>query len=241
MPPARNASDENGSAARARLRWAAWLALAVHLPAGLAMAAVLRRGLETNPDLADRLRFLAEQTPWWWAAWLTWNAAALSILYFYAAFAEAHGSGGKAPGHLLRFAALLGAAGVALDLGAEAIEMGVLPELARQALAEPADGPAASLFLALHRVAGMLAGYLANGLYTLAAVVLSWSTRRAYARRVRLAGLAVGASGLFLSGAALVNSTEGMLWANVVLLPCLLAWLLGVAIHAAGREGQPAA
>jgi hypothetical protein len=224
----------------ARLRFAAWLAFATHLTAGLAMAAFLGRGLETNPDRADRFRFLAEQTLLWVVAWLTWNAAALSILYFYAAFVRAHVREPGARASTLHYAILLSIVAAAADLGAEAIEIGVLPDLARQALAQPADaaGSATTLFLTLHRMAVMLTGYLANGLYTLAAVLLTWSTRRSYPAWVWLAGLAVGLSGLSLSAAALAGSTEGMFWANVVLMPCILTWQAGVALTAARAGGR---
>lgn len=223
----------------ARLSLAAWLALAMHLVAGLAMAIVLRHGLETQADLTNRLRFLVDHTAIWTTGWLTWNAAALSILYFYAAFAWAHQTDGRTATGPLRFAVILSTAGIAADLAAEAIEMGVLPGIARQALAELAHRPdqstAADVFLALHRTAVMLTGYLANGLYTLSAILLTWSTRHAYPAWVSIAGLAVGVSGLALSGATLADSVGGMVWANVVLVPCILIWQTGVALTATQR------
>ena len=203
------------------------------------MALILRQGLETNPDLEARLMFLVGHRPLWIGGWLTWNAAALSILYFYAAFAWAHATDGTTPTTSLTFAVILSAVGVATDLAAEAIEMGVLPGLARQALTEAAQGAAqtmaASTFLVLHRSAVVLTGYLANGLYTLSALLLTCSTCRAYPRWVWMAGLGVGILGLALSGASLVNSVAGMFWANVLLVPCIVLWQVGVAITAAKR------
>lgn len=223
----------------ARLRLAAWLAFAMHLVAGLAMVIVLRHGLETQADLTNRLLFLVEHTGMWTTGWLTWNAAALSILYFYAAFAWAHKTDGKTSPSPLSFAVILSTAGIAADLAAEAIEMGILPSIARQALAELAHRPdqstSAHVFLALHRIAVMLTGYLANGLYTLSAILLTWSTRHAYPAWVSIAGLAVGVSGLALSGVTLANSARGMVWANVVLVPCILIWQMGVALTATRR------
>lgn len=227
-----------------RLSLAAWLAFAMHLVAGVAMAIVLRHGLETQADLTGRLRFLVDHTAMWTTGWLTWNAAALSILYFYAACAWAHKTDGKTSTSPLSFAVILSTAGIAADLAAEAIEMGVLPGIARRALAELADRPdestSAHVFLALHRIAVVLTGYLANGLYTLSAILLTWSTRHAYPVWVSIAGLAVGVSGLALSGAALANSVRDMVWANVVLVPCILIWQMGVALTAAQRaqKGQ---
>ena len=175
------------------------------------MALVLRRGLETNPDFQDRVMFLMNRRALWTFGWLTWTAAALSILYFYNAFAEAHQPA-------MRFAVFLAVAALGPDLAAQAIEMGVLPGLANR-----------ELFLSLHRASMMMTGFAANGLYSLTAFLLALSTRRAYPWWVWLAGVAVGMFGFALSAAVLLNSVAGMFWTNVVLVPTLLLWLAGVA------------
>ena len=76
----------------------------------------------------------------------------------------------------------------------------------------------------------MMSGYAANGLYSLTALILAWSARRAYPAWVWGAGLATGVFGLMLSVAAFLGSTGGMFWTNVLLVPCILLWLAGVAI-----------
>lgn len=204
-----------------QLSRAAWLAFAVHLIAGLAMAMILRHGLETNADLTDRLRFVARHRLWWTAGWLTWTVAAATILNFYARFAAAHRPHGvsSAP---LKAAVLLTIAAVAADWTAQAVEMFVLPGLAQAANA--------TAFLVWHRAAVVLTGFLANGLYTVSALLLVWASRRAYPRWIRAAGLGVVTGGTILSAAAWADSAAGMLFANVLLVPCLLAWLAGVAI-----------
>ena len=205
------------------------------------MAFILSQGLETNANLEARLGFLADHTSLWIGGWLTWNAAALSILYFYAAFALAHAADGKTSAAVLIIAVLLGAIGVAADLAAEAIEMGTLPGLARHALTQTVQSAAwmtaRSAFLVLDRTAVVLTGYLANGLYTCAALLLIASTRPAYPRWVWMAGLGAGASGLALSGVSLAHSVAGMYWANMALVPCLILWQLGVALTA-DRRGK---
>ena len=195
-----------------RLRRTALLAFAVHLVAGVCMALILSRGLETNSNLQDRLAFITDHHELWTFAWLTWTAAALAILYFYAVFVEAHS---VAP----RLAVLLTVAAIGPDLAAQSIEIGVLPSLVGQQ----------ELFLLLHRMAVLMSGYVANGLYSLSAFLLAWSTRRAYPNWVWGAGVTVAVSGFGLSAAALFNSTVGMFWTNVLLLPALLVWLAGVA------------
>src|SRR5262245_21721158 len=235
MPPARLPRPRRRGAMTPwrRLSRAAFIALALHLVAGLAMLLVLRRGLETNTDLLGRLRFLAEHPGAWRAAWLTWSLAALSILYFYDAFARAHFDSGRP----MRAAVLLGAAAVMADLSGEAIEVISIPDLAAAALIQPA---AQSLFFSRHHLAVLLTGFLANGLYTAAAVLLCWFARRAYPLWTLAAGLGVGVSGTWLTAAALIGSTAGMFWSNVVLIPCIALWLAGVASAASVRAREAA-
>ena len=208
-----------------RLSQAAWLAWVVHLAAGFAMAWILRHGLETNADLPDRLRFIVERRAWWTAGWLCWTLAAVTILNFYARFAVAHRA--LAP-VALSLAVWLTVAAVAADWTAQAVEVLVLPGLARAA---DATG-----FLARHRTAVLLTGFLANGLYTSSALLLVWASRPAYPRWIQGAGFGVVAGGTALSAAAWADSASGMLWANVVLVPSLLLWLAGVAASAARRR-----
>jgi hypothetical protein len=194
-----------------RLRRAAFLALGLHLIAGISMAFILARGLETNPDLQDRMAFLVNHRIMWTAAWLTWTAAGPAILYFYAAFADAHPASPK-------IAVYFTIAALAPDLGAQAIEIGVLPGITSP-----------EMFLTLSRTATMLSGYLANGLYTLTALMLVWASRGAYPKWVSVAGFTVAVAGFALSLAVLIGSVPGMFWTNVVLVPALLIWLTGVA------------
>ena len=200
-----------------RLQRSALIAFGIHLAAGLAMGLILREGLETNPDLQNRLRFITEHTAVWTLGWLTWTAAAIAILYFYLVFASTHQIG--------NVAVLLTTAALAPDLSAQAIEIGVLPGIARDVIRINAG---TDLFTAFHRTAVMMSGFVANGLYSISALILVWNTRAVYLRWVSLAGLATGCFGLLLSAATLVNSTSGMFWTNVFLVPCLLLWLAGV-------------
>jgi hypothetical protein len=194
-----------------QLRRAAILAFVTHLIAGACMALILREGLETNPDLQARLEFLTNHRVLWMFAWLTWTAAALAILYFYDAFSTAH--------QLSRYPVLLTAAALPPDLTAQVLEIGILPMITDQI----------DLFLIVHRAAVLMSGYLANGLYSLSALLLAWTSRHAYPVWVWTAGLAVSLFGLMLSVAALAGSTAGMFWTNVFLLPAILLWLAGVA------------
>lgn len=205
------------------MRRAAWIAFFAHLISGLAMLGVLRHGLETNPDLADRLRFLAENRWAWRVSWLCWHVAAFSILWFYRVFARVHRAN-RAP-------LILGALAVAGDLAAQNVEMWVLPALAARHLGSP-DPHALGLFQSAHRGAVLLTGCLANAFYTLAAGLLAWKARGEYAGWINAAAAGVVAAGAWLSAAACLDSAAGMFWSNVFLVPALLAWLAGVALRA---------
>ena len=213
-----------------RLRRAAIIAFWLHLLAGISMAFVLRHGLETNGNLQDRLVFLVNHRALWTGAWFSWAASALAILYFYMAFAETHQPA-------LRFAVLLTVAGLGPDLAAQAIEIGVLPSIANHAFSTNAG---VELFLTLHRIAVMLSGCLANGLYSLTALLLTCFTRRTYSWWVFVPGFAVAILGFALSAAVLLDSVAGMFWTNVLLVPGILFWLAAVAVFAnSGQRCKP--
>ena len=201
------------------------------------MAFVLRHGLETNLDLSSRLRFLAEHKTAWTLAWLTWHAAAFSILWFFICFESAHSLQEPRRG-VMRLAVILVVAAIVPDLIAESIEIGVLPELAREALNESESTQARESYRTTHRVAVMMTGYLANGLYTLATVLAVWNTRREYAPWIWSSGLAVGLFGLALSASVLADSVAGMFWTNAGLVPAIVVWQVGVAVDASKRHSS---
>ena len=213
----------------ARLSKAAFIAALIHFVAGLFMALVLRQGLDTVP-LTDRLAFLANHSDWWTIGWLSWNLAALAILYFYYCFAEAH-KDDDASSFILHFAVLLTVTGMALDFFAEAIEVGVLPNLAQMSLVHSGTTSFSftEMFIVLHRLAVMATGCFSNELYTLSAALLIYASRHKYNWFVKGLGCVLVIAGFWLSIACLLSSTTGMFLANVILLPALILWLLSIA------------
>ena len=135
---------------------------------------------------------------------------------------------------------LLATVAVAADLAAEAIEIGVLPGWAQLVVTEgvtgDGDSSSANQFHALHRTSVMLSGYLANGLYSLTALILAWGTRSRYPGWVWGSGIGVGVSGLTLSVACLLDSVGGMFWSNVFLVPLILVWLAGVGLSSSASR-----
>ncbi len=82
----------------------------------------------------------------------------------------------------------------------------------------------------------MLSGYLANGLYSVTALILVSGTRRRYPRWVWWSGIGVGLLGLTLSVACLFDWVGGMFWSNVFLVPLILVWLAGVGLSSSASH-----
>ncbi|MBI4534197.1 MAG: hypothetical protein HY711_09670 [Candidatus Melainabacteria bacterium] len=233
---ASSSQDDNCTRVWSQLSMAAWGAVATQLATAAVVNTILRQGLETNPDMLDRIAFLSNKTLLWTSGWLVEQVGSLALLYFYATFVWAHERQSKSLQSLLKLTLLLATAGVAVDFAVATIEMAVLPELACLSLPELVRGAASSLshqlFLVVHRSCALLNGYLATGLLSISAVILAWLTHRSYVLWIWIAGIATGISGIAFSVACLTNSLPAMLWANVILEPCSLVWLAGIAVTA---------
>jgi hypothetical protein len=198
-----------GQVLRAASR-AAYVAAAANLLAALALLLLLRPGLagETGgPE--QRLGYVVASQMGWWLGWLTWHAAAIALLAFYVGLATVFQQ--RAPlrcGH----AVLCGAAGLAVDLGAQAIFMGVAPRLNVET------------FALLEQVVGVLTGYLGNGLYTLAGILLVWAGSAEIPRGLVLLSLLPWIAGVGLSVASLLQFASGQFWSTALLMPAFILW-----------------
>jgi hypothetical protein len=173
-------------------------------------ALALRKGLPIpGIPFDDRIAFVREHTTLWRAGWIFWHAAAVGLVLLVLVLASRFR--GHAP---LRatLAAVLAVAGLAADLAAETIAMGVAPAV------EPRD------FLLVESMYGVLTGYLANGLYTVAGILLTWAGARQLPRAVLALGVPVWGAGLWLSAASLTHSAAGQLWSTAILIPLFVLW-----------------
>ena len=192
------------------LRRAAYAAAVLNLIAPLATLTLLRSGMPLPGNtLADRMAYVSSHTGAWRAGWLVWHAAAIALLVFYLALALRWWT--RAP---LRcgLALLCAGAGMAVDLGAQAVYIGVAPAL---------EGGA---YAVVERAAIVLTGYFGNGMYTLAGVLLVWAGATELPRRLVLLSAPVWAAGAALSAASLLDSATGQFWSTAVLLPALALW-----------------
>src|SRR2546422_6279581 len=180
---------------------------ALNALAALAMIVLLRPGTEVATDVAGRMTYIASHPLAWRAGWGLWIAAALSLLAFYAWW------GARLPRRTWAIAAFLVAAvGAACDLSAESLFIGWLPERIEE----------------LQRVGTILTGGAANGLYTVAGVILTVHTPTL--RGPFLIGTwAVWVAGVALTATTLAGSMPGMVASTTLLmiLFCPWAWLLG--------------
>jgi hypothetical protein len=200
---------------------AAYAAAVCNALAPLAMLALLRPGLPVPGSTPEqRLAYVVEHRVLWSLGWLAWHAAALTLLAFYLALALRWRR--DAP---LRcgLALLCATAGLAVDLGAQAVAMVVMPELG-------ADG-----FEAVEAAVGVLTGFLGNALYTLAGALLVWAGLRELPRGLVLLSLPVWTAGSALAAASLAQSGAGQVAGVAALFPLLVLWCLGVGRWLTGR------
>ncbi len=197
----------DGTHIGARLRSAAAPACAVlNAIAALAILAVLRPGTELVPDVADRVAYISSHALAWRAGWALWIAAALSLLAFYAWW------GARLPRRSWALVAfVVAASGVACDLTAESLFIGWLPERIEE----------------VQRIGSLLTGGAANGLYTLAGVILTLQTR-SLRGGLLVWTWAVWAAGVALTATSVAGSLSGMMVSTsaLMILFCPWAWVM---------------
>jgi len=181
-----------------------------NLVAAAAMGLFLRPGLPAaGSSPFDRLQYLRSHTALWRGAWLFWHAAALGLLAFFIVLALRwlH----RAP--VRSFLALVCAsAGLAADLAAQGLLMGLAP------VSDELELPI------IEAASGLLTGYVGNGLYTVAGILLTWAGASELPRRLLLLSVPVWGSGLFLSAASLIAWEAGQFWGIAMLMPLFVIW-----------------
>jgi hypothetical protein len=142
------------------LRRLAWVNVAVHL-AGLGFAVIAMRPGSPLVELAQRRAYLAALPFGWSLGWGAWMLCTLALIAFFAALAHRLRDAGPWP----TLAVTLVAAGGAVDLLCDTIHLTVTPRLAAR--------PPEELFLAFEGTAVAGGLIVANGLYTVATLLLT--------------------------------------------------------------------
>jgi hypothetical protein len=195
----------DGTGCGARVRALAPVACAgSNLVAVIALATVLRPGTSIEPDPAARLAYVQRHLVSWRLGWASWMVAAISLIAFYAWWGE------RLRRRRLAFAALaVACAGLVCDLLAESLWIG---------------WPAADLHR-LDRLATVLTGGVANGLYTIAGIVLTLATGELRGV-LRMAAWWMWAAGLALSAAAFAGSPLWIAAATGMLFMIFCPWVI---------------
>ena len=174
------------------------------------MVTVLRPGLPAaDSTVASRLGYIAGSLVPWTLGWLLWHAAAFSLLVFYVALAVRWWGGAPIR---CGVAVLCATAGLAADISAEALYVGLVPHL------DP------TAFATFEPVAGMLTGYVGNGLYTVAGALLTWAGAAELPRHLVALSVPVWLAGIGLSAATLGGSAAGQFVSTAILMPSFVLW-----------------
>lgn len=187
-----------------RLRAAAPLACAAtNAVAFVVLALGLRHGTELVP-LADRIAFVEGHAFAWRAGWVVWMGAAITLLGFYAWWAC------RIPSpHAGTVALLVASAGACCDLFTESLYVGWLP----------AD------FEPIQAAGTFLTGGMANGLYTVAGIILTLATPDLRGG-LRLWAWLAWACGILLSVFAFGGSAMGSAVAATALFLLFCPWVV---------------
>jgi hypothetical protein len=207
----------------------AWANVAVHA-AGLILAWFGMRPGSVVVPLAERMAYLAGRPPGWTWGWGAWMLCTL-LLVAYVAALRLH-----VPGHSLtaQLALIFTAAGMAVDLLADVVQIQVLP------LTAQAGAAGAAIFLAFERLAMTGGATVANGLYTAGVLLMTISLRDLLGKPARIAGAATVGAGAVMALAGLLPSPELLAAATGPTIGFYSLWTLLVARDIDVRRRRPA-
>ncbi|MFL6264193.1 MAG: hypothetical protein ACJ76Y_31290 [Thermoanaerobaculia bacterium] len=186
--------DAGGWAPARLLPALAWANVALH-GAGLAAAWLWMRPGSIVSPLTERIAFLSGRPLGWSLGWGVWMLCTLLLVGYIATLRR------LAPDCSLaaQLALVFTAAGMAVDLLADALQIQVLPLAARSA--QP-------LFLAFERLALTGGATVANGLYTIGVLLMTLALRSQIGKSARAAGAATVAAGALMALSGLLPSPE---------------------------------
>ena len=188
----------------------------------LAAMTMVAGGTEMQPEVEERARFIAGNVVSWRAGWVLWMAAAVSLLGFYAWWGEKSGAGRWGA-----LAVVIAWTGSVCDLSGEGILTLVLVERALP-LTEASSLWNPTAFETLQRTSTLLTAGAANGLYTVAGIILTLRTK-GLAGWIRVAVWLTWSAGVGMTLAAILNSVTGLVVSTAVLFPTFFVWNVAVA------------
>jgi hypothetical protein len=175
-----------------------------NLTALVVMAAILRHGTEIVPSVADRIAYISQHPVLWRGGWLFWIAAASSLVAFYAWWGSHLGES--------RWgitAVSIASVGLACDVAGESLLIGWLPR----------D------YDRIAPIATLLTGAAANGLYTLAGILLTLATPSLFGP-LEVLTWAVWISGAAVTATTLADRPMGVAVATTALFLLFCRWIV---------------
>ena len=180
-----------------------WACATINALAALVTLFALRGGTEAASSFAERATYIAEHAVLWRSAWAIWMAAAVSLVAFFASWGA-----WIRPTRWSIVACAVAILGLARDLLAESLFIGWLPARIETL------GPFGSL----------LTGGAANGLYTIAGVILTLGTPSLHGVS-RILAWAIWTSGIALTVCTMIGSVAGMVISTTALMLLLCPWV----------------
>lgn len=171
----------------------AWANVVLH-GAGLIVAWFAMQPGSVVVPLAERMAYLAGRPAGWNLGWGIWAFCSLLLVAFMTVLRRRLPDSGA----VAQLAVVLTAAGMAVDLLCDVIQIQVLPTAA---------GAGPDLFLVFERLAFTGGLTVANGLYTAGVLLMNLRLRGLVGSPALLAGWATAVAGFALAAAGLVPST----------------------------------
>lgn len=196
----------------------AWANVVLH-GIGLAVAWFGMRPGSVVAPLAERMAYLADSPPGWTWGWGVFMLCTLLLVAYMAALRA------LIPGQPVTalLAVIFTAAGMAVDLLCDVLQMQALPLAAQAGPSDP------NLFLAFERIAFTGGATVANGLYTTGVLLMTFRLRGLARTPARLAGWATAVSGYAMVLAGLLPSPELLLITTGPTLGFYSVWTVLVA------------
>lgn len=191
----------------------AWTNAVLH-GVGLALAVVAMRPGTAAFPAAERTAYLATRPLGWSLGWATWMLCALALVGFLAVLAHQRHSA------LAALAVALAAAGAAVDLTGDTLQIVVLPGLA-------ADGPT-PLFMVAERAIAAAGLVAANGLYSVAVLLLTLD-RADLGPLVRWLGWGTFAAGMLMVAAGFTGDPRHVELSTGLTIGLFVPWCFAAA------------
>ena len=195
---------------------APWICIGTHGAAIAMLGLFLQGGTLAESDVAVRADYISSNFAAWSVGWATWMAAAASIVGFYAWWGSR-----LAARNLAVACVVICALGMVCDFSGEGTAIFRLTQIGADSLQR---------FTQFERQFTVLSPGIANGLYTIAGILLTFATP-GLPQWIRIAMWVTWAAGIAMTVAAFANYVPGIVASTVVLFPPLLTWVAWMSLR----------